>query len=148
MIDVGPLREGFESAAAARTIDEVRRACSEWGFFQCRNHGIDEETIAAFDSECRAFFGLPLSVKRPIKRTEHNSRGWFDDELTKQKRDWKECIDIGQPGWSKVDGENQWPDPRAAPRFRPAMERYYAACLDLSRMLLGAAVGARMRRSL
>ena len=49
MIDVGPLREDFESAAAARTIDEVRRACSEWGFFQCRNHGIDEETIAAFD---------------------------------------------------------------------------------------------------
>jgi isopenicillin N synthase-like dioxygenase len=133
------------AAAAARTVEEVRSACAEWGFFQCINHGISEEVLGQFDRECRAFFDLPLRVKRGIKRAQDNSRGWFDDELTKQRRDWKECIDIGQPGWSEVDGRNQWPDPEAAPRFRPVMEAYYASCLRLSRVLLrAAAVGLGM----
>lgn len=138
--------DGVENKALAQTLEEVRKACSEWGFFQCVNHGIDNDTIRNFDAECRNFFDLPLSIKQPIKRTAENSRGWFDDELTKQRRDWKECIDIGQPGWSKVDGENQWPDPDSAPNFRKSIEDYYAACLNLSRVLLRAAsVGLGMR---
>ena len=122
----------------AQCIDAIKQACTNWGFFQCINHGIPDDVIEAFDNEFRNFFKLPLSVKAPIKRTEENSRGWFDDELTKQIRDWKECIDIGQPGKSKVDGENQWPNPEKAPSFRHAMENYYHHCWMLSRALLRA----------
>ena len=129
----------------ARCINDVGFACKSWGFFQCTHHGIPDHIIDAFDHECKSFFELPLSVKQPIKRTQDNSRGWFDDELTKQRRDWKECIDIGQPGISKVDGRNQWPDDKAAPMFRPAMEQYYNHCWNLSRALLRAcAVGLGM----
>ena len=38
--------------------------------------------------------------------------GWFDDELTKQKLDWKEGFDIGAQDGSLdlvgLDGANQW----------------------------------------
>ena len=156
VIDVSPVIRHFSTAspsapdladqpALRACVAEIREACQKWGFFQCTRHGIPERVLDDFDRECRSFFELPLSVKAPIKRTASNSRGWFDDELTKQIRDWKECIDIGQPGRSKVDGENQWPDPSAAPAFRPAMEKYYSHCWSLSRALLRAcAVGLGM----
>ena len=35
-----------------------------------------------------------------LRRTADNSRGWYDDELTKQRRDWKEGLDFGTtPRW-------------------------------------------------
>jgi isopenicillin N synthase-like dioxygenase len=158
IINVSPIINTFSSSSSftdltdlktnpklAHCIEEIKTACTNWGFFQCTHHGIPENILSEFDSECRSFFKLPRSVKTPIKRTSDNSRGWFDDELTKQIRDWKECIDIGQPGHSKVDGENQWPDTKVAPTFRPAMEQYYHHCWVLSRALLRAcAVGLGM----
>eukprot|EP00750_Incisomonas_marina_P015581 INCI18381.1.p1 GENE.INCI18381.1~~INCI18381.1.p1 ORF type:complete len:408 (+),score=55.66 INCI18381.1:169-1392(+) len=154
VIDVGPLIVAFGGAAGDKedvpglqaAVVALRDACTEWGFFQCLNHGVDSATAAAFDSECRRFFALPRTVKARIKRTKDNSRGWFDDELTKQTRDWKECVDIGCPGRTLVDGENQWPDPSEAPGFRPAVDAYFKSCLQLSRILLRAcAVGLGMR---
>ena len=131
--------------ALTATVEAIKRACTEWGFFQCSHHGIPAQVLHDFDVESRKFFQLPLSIKTPIKRTATNSRGWFDDELTKQIKDWKECIDIGQPGKSAVDGENQWPLTSAAPQFRPAMDAYYHHCWVLSRALLRAcAVGLNM----
>ena len=57
----------------------------------------------------RWFFGLPKDVKQRIKRTPSNSRGWFDDEFTKQKLDWKQGLDIGVEGKvDAIDGTNQW----------------------------------------
>ena len=54
-----------------------------------------------------AFFALPKEHKTRVKRQADNSRGWFDDELTKQKLDWKECFDFGaQDG--HLDGTRMW----------------------------------------
>lgn len=132
-------REEFEDDEALMScVNALRDACTNWGFFQCVNHGISPETMERFDREMRAFFALPRSVKESIKRTDTNSRGWFDDELTKRIMDWKECIDIGRRGWSAVDGENQWPSETDAPTFRTAMEVYYDRCWSLSRALLRA----------
>ena len=137
-----PYPDPATDPALARAVGAVRDACATWGFFQCMEHGVPSRVLRDFDDEMRTFFALPRAHKRPIKRTRDNSRGWFDDELTKQTRDWKECIDVGQPGWSEVDGENQWPDPAVAPRFRPAVQAYYHHCWLLSRSLLRAcAVG-------
>jgi hypothetical protein len=44
------------------------------------------------------FFRLPMETKLSIKRNIHNSRGYFNDEFTKQRQDWKEGLDIGQEG--------------------------------------------------
>ena len=93
--------------AAAATISAIARACSEWGFFQAVGHGIREQVLDDFDTAMRAFFALPRARKAAIRRTARNSRGWFDDELTKQTRDWKQCLDVGQAGWSEIDGQGQ-----------------------------------------
>ena len=82
-------------AAELQAIAAVDAACRKWGFFHVTGHGVDQGVMAAFDAQARAFFALPREAKEAVKRTASNSRGWFDDELTKQTRDWKECIDIG-----------------------------------------------------
>ena len=125
----------MHSATAPASAAEVGRACAEWGFFQVKNHGIAPEIIRAFDENMCALFALPKSTKVAFKRNAQNSRGWFDDELTKRTRDWKEAMDVGQPGRSQ-DGENQWPAPAVLPAFRGAIEAYYQACARLSRTLM------------
>ena len=42
-----------------------------------------------------AFFALPLPVKLAAKRSVDNSRGYYNDEFTKQKLDMKEGFDFG-----------------------------------------------------
>ena len=65
-------------------------------------------------------------VNHGRQRTEYNARGWYDDELTKQTRDWKEGFDVGHvpapdlppdhPTNVVVEGYNQWPG--AIPEFK------------------------------
>ena len=57
-----------------------------------RPPGVDEAVAARFEAAQREFFALPKEEKRRVKRTADNSRGWFDDELTKQRLDWKVII--------------------------------------------------------
>lgn len=62
------------------------------------------------------------------QRTASNARGWYDDELTKQTRDWKEGFDVGHvpepklppdhPSNVVVEGYNQWPSPGTVPGFK------------------------------
>ena len=103
----------------------IDAACRTWGFFQVVNHGIDAGLIDAFEAQMVHFFKLPADVKRAVKRTATNSRGFADDELTKQLRDLKELYDVGHcprrdlaadaPENVVMDGYNQWPDAAAAP---------------------------------
>lgn len=96
--------------------------------------------------QIREFFSLPVAEKAAVKRTADNSRGWFNDELTKQTRDWKECIDVGPleenraaaAATSHKDGVNQWPAEEVLPGFRKAVEDYYSSCTSLSASLLRA----------
>ena len=89
-----------------RCVDQIRDACSGWGFFQIVNHGVSDETMDAFYEQKQRFFALSKEEKARIKRNVENSKGWYDDELTKQRRDWKEGLDFGStptwPAWSSV----------------------------------------------
>mmetsp|Transcript_7631 Transcript_7631/g.19090 ORF Transcript_7631/g.19090 Transcript_7631/m.19090 type:complete len:397 (+) Transcript_7631:27-1217(+) len=119
----------------------IADACRKWGFFQAVNHAVPEDVMERLDREQRAFFARESEWKRRIKRTEQNSRGFFDDELTKQTRDFKEGFDFGAQdgdlaGRSVVDGYNQWPEGEEG--FRRACEDYYNHLTGLSRVLLGA----------
>ena len=93
-----------------------RVLCPKWGFGGC---------CVQNGAWLQAFFAMPRDDKAAVKRTERNSRGWFDDELTKQTKDWKEGLDVGQPGASEVDGFNQWPADSACPGFQPHVTEYY-----------------------
>lgn len=142
VIDVSALLvEGADTSAVDAAVGE---ACREWGFFHATNHGVARDVLAGFDAASRGFFALGEEEKARIKRTADNSRGFFDDELTKQRRDWKECIDIGAQdgdldGRHQVDGWNQWPAEDALPGFRPAVEAYFHACESLAERLTASA---------
>lgn len=117
VIDVREL----DDASTRRAIDA---ACSEWGFFQIVGHGIDERTTAALRSTMRAFFALPLAAKHAIVRTAENPWGFYDQELTRHTRDWKQIYDFGPS-----DGGAMVPQfPRELPELAPAVARFYAAC--------------------
>lgn len=126
VIDIAAL----ETAAARGAID---RACREWGFFQVVNHGIDAALGAELDRQMRAFFAQPSAIKHAINRTGDNPWGFFDNELTKNTRDWKEIYDYGPP-----DGvmQPQWPQNLAG--FETAIRAYYDACEQLAFRLVGA----------
>jgi isopenicillin N synthase-like dioxygenase len=117
----------------ARTLQSLEMACREWGFFQVVNHGIAESTVTRLMHEARLFFAQPIAVKRAITRTAENPWGFYDRELTKNTRDWKQIYDYGPP-----DGVMQPQWPHAMPEFRSAVFEYYGACERLAFRLLGA----------
>jgi isopenicillin N synthase-like dioxygenase len=65
-------------------------ACREWDFFQLIDHGIDHSVIAQMQKQMHCFFSLNADKKRQVIRTETNPWGYFDEELTKNTRDWKQ----------------------------------------------------------
>jgi isopenicillin N synthase-like dioxygenase len=118
--------------ASQATRREIDAACRDWGFFQATGHGIDEQTIAALKREMRAFFAQPLAAKRAIVRSAENPWGFYDQELTRRTRDWKQIYDYGPPDGGAL--RPQWP--RALPGFRAAVEAFYAACDTVALELL------------
>mmetsp|Transcript_8649 Transcript_8649/g.13507 ORF Transcript_8649/g.13507 Transcript_8649/m.13507 type:complete len:412 (+) Transcript_8649:66-1301(+) len=128
---------------------QIAHACSTFGFFQIINyhHLLQDGStiISEFQSALADYFALPRDVKLQYKRRDDNARGYFDDELTRQKRDWKECLDVGVPGsrdWSQsddyvenacLDGWNQFPT--ELPQFRSTVVSYFEACAELSYFL-------------
>lgn len=131
IIDVGLLPDDTDALAA---IDD---ACARWGCFLIRGHAhlsaLDDACIGDLRRAMHAFFAAPAAVKQAIERTADNTWGYFDRELTKNTRDWKEIYDVGPPDGSNIP---QWPTAPAG--FRGAVERYYAACESLAVPLLHA----------
>ncbi len=95
----------------ATVLQQVHEACVDWGFFQVVGHSVPPELIDATHASMRAFFALPDADKRGIERTATNSWGFYDRELTKNRRDWKQVFDVGP---DEVEGPlagmtAQWP---------------------------------------
>jgi len=70
-------------------------ACREWGVFQVVGHGIDLRLIAALRRQMRALFAAPGDQKLAIARSAKNPWGFYDRELTRYVRDWKQVYDYG-----------------------------------------------------
>jgi len=136
--------------------NRMLRAGQEWGFFHVINHGIDKDLMHNFTRQQQLFFASNTSLKYSVKRTENNSRGFADDELTKRLKDAKELYDVGQTPhaedaltnlaqhYQRLDGQNQWPSEALIERegggqlrlFRSTVEQYYQACQVLARDVL------------
>lgn len=124
----------------AATRMRLARACHDWGVFQLTGHGFSASMIEGLRGEMHAFFAQPLSAKRAIERTAENHWGYFDRELTRNRRDWKEIFDVGPDGQlTLANSRPQWPS--TLPGFRPALEAYMQVCARLSTELLGAIAG-------
>lgn len=131
---------------SASVVEQVADAAERFGFFQVVGHGIDSAQIDDVWSATSAFFDQTMAEKRRISRTESNTRGYYDRELTKNVRDHKEVLDLAQTAFPDlpddhpsnvhdVDGMNQWPELR---RFRSTMVGYMQACNHVALWLLAA----------
>ncbi|MGE0621710.1 MAG: isopenicillin N synthase family dioxygenase [Pseudomonadales bacterium] len=125
--------ERFGSTAWHPALDQ---ACRTWGCFQIVNHGVPAEVLAATLDAMHRFFALPEGEKRRIERTRGNAWGYFDRELTKNVRDWKEIFDVGPEASEGPMAESrpQWPE--NLPGFREAVMAYYQAAAGVAARLL------------
>lgn len=130
-------------------VADVGKACENWGFFQVVNHGVPLGLLDNLEKVAQQFFDLPLAEKRKCRRTFERYLGYYESELTKNKRDWKEVFDFACSGSmespKEVNGdqaseetikcENQWPE--NPPALRPACEEWSKAVESLASDMLG-----------
>ena len=147
VIDITPLLNNSTEDAKNAVKSAIGAACRGWGMFYITNHGT--EVIAKdFVEQMRIFFESSKEVKNSVRRQVNNSRGFADDEYTKQKIDTKEIFDVGHKPVPDLeddavenimlDGYNQWPRGAGLENFRSVVENYYAVCSKLASVLLSA----------
>ena len=126
------------SADGDATLARIEAACREWGFFQVRGHGLPRELGARVMTEMQRFFAEPTATKREIERTAANAWGFYDRELTKNRRDWKEIFDVGREidDGALAGNRPQWPS--RLPGFRETVLEFFAACETVGVRLLAA----------
>ncbi|KAI9003502.1 hypothetical protein DFJ74DRAFT_695007 [Hyaloraphidium curvatum] len=120
----------------------MHRALFDVGFFLVAGSPVTEEIAAEAIQQARFFFSLPEEEKAKVDcRLSPHFRGWMPlgEERTMWRPNRREnfdagfdrppCTDPEAPLWKRVlQGPNVWPDEKALPDFRPAMERYWDAC--------------------
>jgi len=137
VIDVGAITRDASSTASRVAVDDIARACREWGFFQVINHNVPSKLIADTWAQTRQFFAQPVSDKEKLMRTRDNPWGYYNNELTKNQRDKKEVFDYTTDGFDPIySAENRWPEGNA--EFGRTMQAYRDACTDLGLSLLQA----------
>ena len=139
VIDIDTLLKSGDAAdvAARPVVDAIAAACREWGFFQVVGHGVSRRLIDETWRAMQQFFELPDIVKSSLLRTRENPWGYYNNELTKNRRDKKEVFDFTSPGVDPIyRSENRWP--QSDGRFRETMLAYLEACSKLSLKLLEA----------
>ena len=128
-------------AKKEETIHGIKKACQNYGFFYISNHGVSLSLMKEFTRLSHLFFQSPCKELQDIKRNQGNSRGYFNDELTKNQLDWKECFDFGaQDGALDAtgrDGFNQWPSEKCLD-FETTMRLYFSTMKTLSAVLCSA----------
>lgn len=140
VIDISGVTRNASGTAARAAIDEIAKACREWGFFQVIKHGISSDLIEQVALQGQRFFAQPAAHKETILRTRENPWGYYNNELTKNQRDKKEVFDYTSDGVDPIyQAENRWPEVDGSRTgFRNTMLEYLAACETLSLTLLEA----------
>lgn len=155
VIDIAPF--DAPGAAGRGTVDAIRAACEDHGFFVIAGHGIAKEVNEDLDAAARRFFRRPLEEKAAFTPDVGDVlRGWwgvgsmstaksldietppdlleflaFGPELSAERR-----ADYQRRGVKHVDSffaENIWPDTEG---LRGAVERYYDETTKLAFRLL------------
>jgi isopenicillin N synthase-like dioxygenase len=133
-----------------RVADQVRGASLDRGFFYIENHGVPDRLIEAVLRESRNFFASPLPARLAVGRAHSRCRRGFEpiggQDLERiGAPDLKEAFDLGVELASDdprvlADAENCGPNlwPFDLPSFRPAMEDYFQAMLELAVRLMRA----------
>ena len=126
-----------DAVALQRAAQAIRESFTTVGFFYIVNHGVPDAVAGAALAEARRFFAEPDATKRAVAiNLRHRGFSAIGDALmyAAKKPDNKEFYTIGLElaeddpdvlAGEPLRGPNNWPKDR--PRFRDALERYYAA---------------------
>ena len=117
------------------TIESLASACQYWGFFRLVDLDLEKRTTDQLLATMKVFFDLPHEEKRQLSRTEKNPWGYFDQELTKNKQDWKEIFDLGLDQ-APSHNHSQTPWPSRLQGFRETMVQWHQLCETISLTLL------------
>lgn len=130
----------LDTVAVRAALD---RACREWGIFHLTRHPVAPQLQQRMFAAMHGFFALPAAQKRRVERTANNPWGYYERELTKNRRDWKEIFDVGPD--IPVDGlpgaRAQWPRESGVGElhgFRATLQAFAAACEEVALRLLRA----------
>ncbi|KAJ0602394.1 putative flavanone 3-dioxygenase [Helianthus annuus] len=94
----------------SQVLDEIRRACSDNGFFQVKNHGIPESIIANMMQMAREFFNLPLQERLKMYSddpTKANRLSTSYNVRTEKISHWRDYL--GLHCYPLQDYIHQWP---------------------------------------
>jgi isopenicillin N synthase-like dioxygenase len=129
-------------ADAEHVRTQLQHACHSHGFFYLVDHGISITEVNSVLRRMQQFFSQPGSTKKQLERSATNPWGYYDKELTKNRQDWKEILDIGADARANVTDEGSHPFPKAKaqwptepPDFQTIMQSYMAQCAALSERL-------------
>ena len=96
-IDISSLLDGkFVSKEAKKTIQSIKKACVEVGFFQVIGHGLKNEEIKNICAVGNKFFNMEYKYKRKLspkkwnKQNKNIYRGYFPNDVN-----GKEGLDLG-----------------------------------------------------
>ncbi|MFD1383172.1 isopenicillin N synthase family dioxygenase [Rhodanobacter aciditrophus] len=118
----------------AEIADELWQAATEIGFFQLKNHGIEQPEVDAVFHEADRFFKLSDAVKGQYPRPKGVNAGW---ETRSQIRpstgtaDQKESYQITQ---YHMDG--LWPTEAELPNFQANVMRFEQQCWEVGMQVL------------
>lgn len=115
---------------------ELVVACEDHGFFVLVGHGCEALVERVF-SQSALFFAAPKESKMKVFRNAENPLGYYDRELTKQKRDQKEVFDFKAGGYVSANPARQsrWPemfDAQGADLFRNTLTDFFVQFTTLA----------------
>ena len=90
------VKDDFESKKSLKTINKIKKACIDIGFFQITGHGISQKNIKNICNVGNKFFNSSAKNKRKLASKKWNSRnknvyrGYFPNDVN-----GKEGLDIG-----------------------------------------------------
>ena len=125
------LAGSMDSAEQRTALSAVAKACEDHGFFLLSGHGCDTLIDAVFE-QSEQFFALSKEDKQAVYRDAENPLGYYDRELTKQKRDQKEVFDFKAGGHQSSNPARQTRWPEQLPEFKLTLSDFFDRFTQLS----------------
>ena len=116
------LKEDFYSTKSIQTINKIKKACINIGFFQITGHGISQKNIKNTCKVAKKFFNSSEKNKKKLSPKKWNSknkniyRGYFPNDVN-----GKEGLDIG--------------DLKVSQKYAQKLRNQYIEYLDLTKSI-------------
>lgn len=143
VLDLGPWLTGGDPAALEALAEQLRIACEDVGFFSITGHGVAASLVDEMFGAVRRFHAQPQAHKDAIRMDRpgwpHGGMGYLP--LRNRKLPARDTVNVNEAFLVKRDhrlgmDDNQWPDPRHLPGFRPTVEAYAEGMEQLGKGLL------------